>query len=95
MVFERTTNDRFYFLVISTPSPRGRDLFNWRDLATLIFNSPRSLVEMTALFEFTVISSLCPNILDELSQARFISLPPFQSLRELIWKKNFPVRGSF
>ncbi len=37
-----------------------RGLFVRRDLAPLIFNSPRSLVEMTALMWLSVILTLCP-----------------------------------
>ncbi len=37
-----------------------RGLFVRRDLASLIFNSPRELVEMTALMRFSVIFTLYP-----------------------------------
>jgi hypothetical protein len=59
--FDFATNDRFQFYCHLDPDGyRERDLFVRRDLAPLIFNSPRALVEMTALMQLSVIFTLCP-----------------------------------
>jgi hypothetical protein len=54
---KQVTNDRFQF---SCHLDDRRDLSVRRDLAPLIFNSPRKLVEMTALMQLSVIFTLCP-----------------------------------